>query len=248
MQGRECFFDIEFDTGSREDILSMIARAARAGRTTVLVTPNVDHIVALRTRMPAEQRAAYLSADFFLCDSKIIGRLARWSGIALTPRTGTDRVADILAAPSQRDLRIAVVGPTAGQFDALCARYPHHDFVYIPAPSALVRGSAEWDACVAHAAGARWHVLLACLSFPKQELFACDVRARRRGGGIVMCVGAAVDFLSGTQRRAPESWQRHGFEWLHRLLTDPRRLWRRYLVEGPKIFLLYWQYRQEKRA
>lgn len=248
MQGRACFFDIEFTTGSREDILSMMLGAARAERTTILVTPNVDHIVGLRTRMQPEPRQTYLSADIFLCDSKIIDRLARWSGIELTTRSGTDRVADILESRAEPDLRIAVVGPARAEFDALCTRYPHRRLVYLAAPPALVRGTPEWDACVAEAVGADWHVLLSCLSFPKQELFASDVRARRQGGGLVMCVGAAVDFLSGMQKRAPEYWQRHGFEWLHRLLTNPRRLWRRYLIEGPKIFLLYWQYRQEKRA
>ena len=64
-------------------------------------------------------------------------------------------------------------------------------------------------------------------------------RATRQGGGLICCVGAAVDFLSGTTARAPESVQRLGLEWLHRLLSEPRRLWRRYLIDGPKIFLLY---------
>ena len=72
------------------------------------------------------------------------------------------------------------------------------------------------------------------------ELFAAGVRAaRQEKGGVILCVGAAVDFLSGTLPRAPEGWQRLGLEWLHRLLSEPRRLWRRYLVDGPKVFLIY---------
>ena len=67
-----------------------------------------------------------------------------------------------------------------------------------------------------------------------------DVRAARaHKGGVILCVGAAVDFLSGSLPRAPQSWQRFGLEWLHRLLSEPRRLWRRYLVDGPKVFLIY---------
>ena len=138
---------------------------------------------------------------------------------------------------------IAVAGPTPAQTEALRRCYPGWTFLHIDTPTRLERGTAAWERCIGEASKAHWHVLLACLSFPKQELFAHDVRAARQAaGGIIMCVGAAVDFLSGVKPRAPELFQRLGLEWLHRLLTNPRRLWRRYLVEGPKIFALYLRY------
>lgn len=237
------FFDIAFSTGSIDDIRALIVRAARSDRTTMIVTPNVDHIVSLNDKMSTEVKDAYFSADYFLCDSKVIGRLARWNGIELTPRTGTDRVADILACEDYRDLVIAVAGPTASQIEALRLRFPGWRFSHIDTPGRLVRGTPEWDDCVSRASAGNWHMLLACLSFPKQELFAHDVRAaraaHRTAGGVILCVGAAVDFLSGSQPRAPMLLQRFGLEWFHRLITNPRRLWRRYLVEGPRIFLLY---------
>ncbi len=241
------FFDIPFVTGSIDEIVALLAAAARAPRTSILVTPNVHHMVALERQLAPDIRDTYLAADIFLCDSKIIGRLARSHGIDLTPRTGTDRVADLLASADDRDLVFAVVGPTPDQTEALRGRHPDRRILHIDAPSRLVRGSPEWDACVAAASAAPWQVLLSCLSFPKQELFAADVRSARRAGGVICCVGAAVDFLSGTAARAPESFQRAGLEWLHRLLSDPRRLWRRYLIEGPKIFLLYLERRRRGR-
>jgi N-acetylglucosaminyldiphosphoundecaprenol N-acetyl-beta-D-mannosaminyltransferase len=240
MLTRQTFFDIPFATGSIDDIVDLGVDAAHAEHTTMLVTPNVHHIVALERQLPAETRAVYLSADHFLCDSKVIGRLAKWSGLCLTPRTGTDRVADLMKSDKSRDLVIALVGPPPTETEALRARYPDRRFLHIDTPAKLVRGTAEWDACVAAAASGSWQVLLSCLSFPKQEWFAADVRASRKtGGGVILCVGAAVDFLSGTLARAPEGFQRLGLEWLYRLLTDPRRLWRRYLIDGPKIFLIY---------
>jgi len=51
-------------------------------------------------------------------------------------------------------------------------------------------------------------------------------------------VGAAFDFLAGRKRQAPRWMQRNGLEWLFRLLTEPRRLWRRYLVNNPLFVLL----------
>jgi N-acetylglucosaminyldiphosphoundecaprenol N-acetyl-beta-D-mannosaminyltransferase len=51
-------------------------------------------------------------------------------------------------------------------------------------------------------------------------------------------IGAVFDFYAGSKKRAPLFWQRHGIEWLHRLITEPRRLWRRYLF-GNVIFLFH---------
>ncbi len=233
------FFDIAFSTGSVDDISTMMVQAARAPMTSMLVTPNVDHIVALDRKLSAEEKAVYASADIFVCDSKIIGRLARLHDIDLTPRTGTDRTYDVLNSPGDSDLVFALAGPTQEQTELMRQRYPQHRFVHIETPYGLKRGSDAWNACVAEAAAAEWQVLLSCISFPRQELLAYDIRTQRQGGGLIMCVGSAVDFLSGTHKRAPMAFQRFGMEWLHRLLTNPRRLWRRYLVEGPNIFILY---------
>ncbi len=233
-------FDIDFHTGDIADIVGLIVEAARSPQTTMLVTPNVHHVVALDRQLAPDVVATYRSADIYLCDSKVLGRLGRWSGLALTPRTGTDRVADVLMAPGNRDLVIALAGPTSAQAEALKVRYPDWQFRLIETPQRLQPGTDDWNRVVASAAEADWQILLSCLSFPKQELFAADVRSlRRERGGVILCVGAAVDFLSGSLPRAPDSWQRFGLEWLHRLLSEPRRLWRRYLVDGPKVFLIY---------
>lgn len=56
-------------------------------------------------------------------------------------------------------------------------------------------------------------------------------------------IGAVFDFFAGTVRRAPEWWQKHGLEWLYRLLSEPRRMWRRYLI-GNVLFL--WNIINEK--
>jgi len=55
---------------------------------------------------------------------------------------------------------------------------------------------------------------------------------------VLIGVGAAVDFLSGLKRQAPRWMQRSGLEWLFRLLTEPRRLWYRYLVYNPLFVAL----------
>lgn len=76
------------------------------------------------------------------------------------------------------------------------------------------------------------------LGMPKQELWARDVRGELPGVAL-MAVGAAFDLLSGTVRQAPDWIQRLGLEWLFRLVQEPTRLWRRYLVNNPAFVVAF---------
>jgi UDP-N-acetyl-D-mannosaminuronic acid transferase (WecB/TagA/CpsF family) len=73
---------------------------------------------------------------------------------------------------------------------------------------------------------------------PQQELIAQSLKSRGTARGLAFCVGASVDFLTGVERRAPLVMRKLGMEWLFRLLQNPRRLARRYLVRGPRLFAL----------
>jgi N-acetylglucosaminyldiphosphoundecaprenol N-acetyl-beta-D-mannosaminyltransferase len=74
------------------------------------------------------------------------------------------------------------------------------------------------------------------LGAPKQDLMAYRLR-RLHAAPVILCVGAAFDFTAGTMKRAPSWMRRAGLEWAHRLLSEPRRLWRRYLVGNPKFVI-----------
>jgi N-acetylglucosaminyldiphosphoundecaprenol N-acetyl-beta-D-mannosaminyltransferase len=80
-------------------------------------------------------------------------------------------------------------------------------------------------------------VLWIGLQCPKQEKWIYK-RKDQLSVPVVVCIGAAFDFCSGTIRRAPDWMQRYGLEWLHRLLQEPSRLWYRYLVLGPRFVIL----------
>jgi N-acetylglucosaminyldiphosphoundecaprenol N-acetyl-beta-D-mannosaminyltransferase len=75
------------------------------------------------------------------------------------------------------------------------------------------------------------------LGAPKQELWMAKA-ATHLPGAVLFGVGAAFDFHAGTVKRAPEGWGRMGLEWLYRLLQEPRRLWKRYLVTN-SLFVAY---------
>jgi UDP-N-acetyl-D-mannosaminuronic acid transferase (WecB/TagA/CpsF family) len=73
---------------------------------------------------------------------------------------------------------------------------------------------------------------------PQQEILAQLLEARGKARGLALCIGASINFLTGAERRAPRWIQRIGAEWIFRLAGDPRRLAKRYLVRGPRVFAL----------
>ena len=225
------FMTLDFADGDRPALLGRVAAMAREGYGYV-VTPNVDHVIKLMDgRVEAD---VYRAADLMVCDSRILAHLARLRGKALAVYPGSDLTADLMA--SDHDLTIGVFGPDRAAFDDLVARYPRRRFTFIDAPMGLTPGTGVWVSAVAEAARAEWDVLLACVSFPKQERFAHALRAAGRKTGVTLCVGASVDFLTGRQHRAPRLYQQLSLEWLHRLMSQPRRMFRRYVIEGPAIF------------
>ena len=76
----------------------------------------------------------------------------------------------------------------------------------------------------------------------EQELIAAETKAIPGATGTAFCIGAALEFLTGRQKRAPRVAQRLGLEWAHRLASNPQRMWRRYLFDNPRIFLLAWRW------
>ena len=228
------FMTLDFADGDRPALLGRVAAMAREGYGYV-VTPNVDHVIKLMDgRVEAD---VYRAADLMVCDSRILAHLARLRGKALAVYPGSDMTADLLA--SDHDLTIGVFGPDRAAFDDLAARHPRRRFTFIDAPMGLTPGTGVWVSAVGEAARAEWDVLLACVSFPKQERFAHALRAAGRKTGVTLCVGASVDFLTGRQHRAPRLYQQLSLEWLHRLMSQPRRMFRRYVLEGPAIFGLF---------
>jgi N-acetylglucosaminyldiphosphoundecaprenol N-acetyl-beta-D-mannosaminyltransferase len=83
--------------------------------------------------------------------------------------------------------------------------------------------------------GAR--ILFVGLGAPKQERWMAAHRGKVNA--VMLGVGAAFDFLAGNKRQAPRLLQNLGLEWLYRLLHEPRRLWKRYLLRNPKFVALF---------
>ncbi|MFN3129443.1 WecB/TagA/CpsF family glycosyltransferase [Roseibium sp.] len=233
------FIGLEFDIGEQTDWLSLILKSDPQ-TFEFLVTPNVYHVILLESDQEAV--SAYEDACWKVCDSKILSRLAYLQKLNLKVYPGADIVQDLLADHQAQELRFAIIGPDLSQVDMLRNRYPGVDLQHIPS-GFMDRAAPDWEQALAAAEESEADIFLLCLSFPKQEYFAQDLRRRGNVAGIGLCVGASIDFLTDRQKRAPEWVRACGMEWAFRLLSNPKRMWRRYLWDGPKIIYIYLKYR-----
>jgi N-acetylglucosaminyldiphosphoundecaprenol N-acetyl-beta-D-mannosaminyltransferase len=98
----------------------------------------------------------------------------------------------------------------------------------------------EEPAVVEEISKTRPDILFVAMSSPKKELFLGKWKGQLRVP-FVMGVGGTFDVVAGLVKRAPKWMQRCGLEWSYRLAQEPRRMWRRYLVEDMAFFGLLWR-------
>lgn len=239
------FIDIEFTDLAASDVLRQVRARAPAAPFAYIVTPNVDHLVRLQ-RSRSDLWPVYRNAWMTLCDSQVLARMAHWMREGELPVfPGSDLTAQMFQSVIKPDDRVAIVGGKRGEVEALARRYGLRDVRHFDPPLGFIHNPTA----VAHAAqfvvDSRARYVFLAVGSPQQEMLAHRIHRTRRAAGIGFCVGASLDFLTGVQKRAPALMQRFAIEWLYRLGTEPRRLYRRYLIDGPEIFRIarYWHAR-----
>lgn len=153
---------------------------------------------------------------------------------------GPDLMASVCDAGRTIGLRHFFYGGDTGVAellrDKLNARFPGLQVVGTFTPPFRELNATELAELHARVTAAQPDIIWIGLSSPKQEHFMA-AHAAVLDAGLLVGVGAAFDFLSGRVPQAPVWMQRSGLEWLHRLATEPRRLWRRYLVHNPMFVI-----------
>ena len=230
------FLGLRFDTGSIEEAVSGIVAEVRKDFKYV-VTPNVQHMVKVLDN-PASMQPLYDRAWRVFCDSRVLSRLAWFSGRALPVITGSDLTAHLIARAAELRLTIAIIGSTVAACSALMERFPGLDVVVHTPPMGFIKSEHEIRRCVEFVVNNQAPLIFLAVGMPQQEIVARHIADHPQARGVGLCIGASIDYLTGKQQRAPVWMQKVGLEWLHRLLCDPRRLASRYLIECPRIFYL----------
>ena len=93
----------------------------------------------------------------------------------------------------------------------------------------------EFDVLIETINNSSPEVIIIGMGVPKQEILAAKISESIQNK-VILCVGGFLEFYFGTKKRAPDVMRNFGFEWLHRLIKEPGRLWKRYFV-GIPVFL-----------
>ena len=236
------FLDLGFEQVDIAQARDWIIEHSKRETFTYLVTPNVDHVVQIHEADNGAVAQAYRDADFVVCDSRILSLLARVWGIRLPVVPGSDLTRELIASMPE-GARLAVVGGDVVQSASLMRQYPRYEWIFHYPPMGVRSNLAARQAIVTFVCESRADIILFAIGAPQSEITCREIAMSGSARGTALCIGASLEFLTGAKRRAPRWMQMLALEWLFRLLSEPRRLWRRYLVVGPRVLLIWWNWR-----
>jgi len=240
---RVSFLGVQFDNLNESRAIQRIKRMAREPSFQYVVTPNVDHVVRLHSEPRGSNLwASYSNCSMSLCDSRVLHRLAWLSGTKLSVVPGSDLTARLLSDHLDAFGVIAIIGSDAGFIADLRRMHPRCAWHHHVPPMGVRDDREAQEEIIRFVEQSDADLLLFAIGSPQSELLCEEIRRRGAARGLALCIGASLEFASGVKRRAPRWMQRVGLEWLFRLVSEPRRLWRRYLVKGPAIFRLWWKW------
>lgn len=241
------FLGLDFSLLSMDEVLREIRRLSGSDRFSYIVTPNVDHIVTLNPKTPNERSrafiAAYDAAVLRICDSRILQKIGHMFGIRLPVVPGSDLTVRLFKGFFLPTDRIAIIGGAENVLARLNEQFPGPLYLQHRPPMGVLANPEAQQDIVRFVATEAPDMVLFAIGSPQSEIIAHRCAAQAVGG-VGLCVGASIDFLLGDRKRAPLWMQRLSLEWLFRLASEPARLWRRYLVDGPRIFAIALKHRR----
>ncbi len=217
----------------------MVCWIEQRGRVYIVVAP--VHTV-MESQFSADYRQLLNQADMITPDGMPLVFLSRWLGQPHVRRVyGPDVMLNFSRLSADRGFRHFYYGGAEGIPDLLAetltAKFPGLQVVGTYSPPFRPLTLEEDQAIIDMINAANPDVVWIGLGCPKQDIWMAQHRDKLNAP-ILIGVGAAFDFLSGQKSQAPRWMMRYSLEWLYRLLQEPRRLWRRYLLCNPLFILL----------
>ena len=209
----------------------------------VVFTPNVDHLIKLQK--DPEFYRIYGEADYRVCDSQLLMFASRFLGHPLKEKiSGSDLFPQFYQRyKDDPGVKIFFLGGLEGVAEK--ARQNINQKVgreiivdtYAP-PFGFEENEVECQKIIDAIDKSGATVVAVGLGAPKQEKWICQYKSQLKQVKTFFAIGATIDFEAGNIQRAPGWMSNTGLEWLYRLLLEPKRLWKRYLVEDTKFFIL----------
>lgn len=239
----------EVDNCTLDEALEKIEAFIMDKMNAYVVTPNLDHLVMLERDL--QFRKVYEDADLVLVDGKPLIWLAKANKTPIKAKiSGSDLFPQIAELCAKKGYKMFFLGAAEGvaqkAAERLEQKYQGLNVVgtYSP-PYGFENDQAEIKRIIKQIRRARPDVLIVGLGAPKQEKFIWRYRSILQVP-VSLGLGASLDFEAGEKKRAPKWMSDHGFEWLYRMIQEPKRLFKRYFVDGVMIIPLMIKYRKRK--
>lgn len=218
------------------ELLRLVRRASGSGRREPVLNVNVN-CLNLAYRDP-ELRRALEESPLVFCDGAGVSLGAWLLGLPRPERiTYADWMWSLAGFAAREGLSVYLLGSRSGVAEEAAARLRRrHPALRVAGTGNgqfdKTPGSEENEAVLAGVSAANPDILVVGFGMPLQERWLLENRDRL-GPGVALAGGAAFDYVSGRLRRGPRLLTENGLEWLARLLAEPARLWRRYLLGNP---------------
>lgn len=213
-----------------------------------LVTINVDMIMKMQKNK--EFWKVCQQADYRVCDSQILLYASRFLRTPIKERiSGSDFFPAFCKYHKINfDIKIFLLGAAEGIAEKAKQRINRkvgrHIIIKTHSPSfGFENNEAEIDKIIKLINNSGATVLAIGVGAPKQEIWINRYRHKLPNIKIFMAIGATIDFEAGNVKRSPRWMSRIGLEWMYRLFSEPRRLWKRYLIDDLPFFLLLIKYK-----
>ncbi len=241
------FLNTHVDNLTMAEAVEEAKKLVQKGGKSYVVTPNVDHIVKIEHDHLF--REIYEGADLILTDGKPLIWMSRLLGTPIKEKiSGSDYFPEVCRMAAREGMSIFLLGAAEGVAQKaavnLMKKYKHLRIAGVYSPSYTFENDAEEIADIIHKINkAKPDILCIGLGTPKQEKFYYKYKDLLHVP-LTLHIGATIDFDAGVVKRAPRWISYAGMEWLYRLLKEPRRLYRRYLLDDLEIFPIFWKYRK----
>lgn len=224
---------------SMGEVLAKFAQLIEAKEPVSVVTPNVDHIVKLNH--DPSFKDVYSRAALVLADGVPLLWAASFLGTPLKEKiSGSDLFPKLCEVAAQKGWRVFFMGGREGAAvkaaEVLKSSYPGLVVAGTYSPDfGFEKDAAHNDKIIRMIQEAKPDILFIGLGAPKQEKWADKYKDLYKVP-VSVGIGVSFEFVAGMVKRAPKWMQDAGLEWFWRLIMEPRRLWRRYLVDDMKFF------------
>ena len=241
------FMNTYVDNVTEEEAIRHIEECIKDRKIGFVVTPNVDQIVMMEKNLYFREICD--NAELSVVDGHPLLWIAKWYKRPIKEKIcGSDLMPHLCRIAAEKGYKIFLLGAAEGiaakAADILKEQNPGLIIAgtYSP-PFGFEKDQAELDKINRILKESEADMLFVGMGAPKQSVFIYENMDKYQIP-MSFCVGATIDFIAGEQTRAPRWMTDHGLEWLYRLFKEPKRMFKRYIINDTKIIGLAWKYRK----